>query len=98
MATTLFDRLGRPAPTEKAATPTEKAKEKPEPAQLLWTWLETWNRSVVTARDIRNFGPRPIRNRESAIRSAQILVAHGRLVPLAAHKWQVVRAPLTPSP
>jgi hypothetical protein len=90
----LFDRLDRgrpPAPAE------EKTRPKNEPAQLLLNWLQRWPKPTVSSRDIRIWGPKTIRDRESAIRSAQILAAHGYLTPLKNRVWQVVREPLTPN-
>jgi len=86
MATvTIFERLdrGRPAPVKK--------KTKADHPQLLLDFLQRWNKPNISSRDIRIYGPTAIRDRESAIRSAQILAAHGHLVPLTARKWQVVR-------
>jgi len=90
----LFDRLDRgrpPAPAE------EKTRPKNELAQLLLNWLQRWPKPTVSSRDIRIWGPKTIRDRESAIRSAQILAAHGYLTPLKNRVWQVVREPLTPN-
>ena len=89
----LFDRLDRRRPAAE-----EKAKQQPkEQAEVLLNWLLRWPKSVLTLTDLRNFAPRPIRKKEIALRSAQILAAHGHLTPLAAHKWQIVRQPLTPT-
>jgi hypothetical protein len=86
----LFERLarGRPAPVEE--------KVKVDPAQLLLNWLQRWTKNTITAREIRIYGPRSIRDPESVISSVEILVAHGWLVP---HKpprrdmrqWRIVR-------
>ena len=88
---TLFERLSRNRPAEAVI---EQPSQ--EPAQKLLTWLQTWDQPTITARDIRNFGPRP-RDRETAIRSAQILVANGFLSPVNSHTWQIVRQPLVPT-
>jgi len=93
---TIFDRLSR---HRIAAQPEEKTKQHPQQqAEILLHWLLGWPKSVLTLSDLRNFSPRAIRNKETAIRSAQILAAHGHLTPLAAHKWQIVRKPLIPTP
>src|SRR5262245_59609499 len=94
--TTIFDRLaaGRPAP------PIEKPKRQPkELAEALLGWLERWPKNIVSSRDIRIWGPLALHNREAAIRSAEILVAHGRLHPhpLKPRVWKIVRDPLIPS-
>jgi len=93
---TIFDRLtkNRPVPPNE-----EKIEQQPqEQARILANWLLRWPKPVLTLNDLRNFSPRAIRNKETAIRSAQILAAHGHLKPLAAHKWQIVRETLTPHP
>jgi hypothetical protein len=75
----------------------KSAPTKTNPAQKLLDWLNRRPGDFITARDIRIYGPGALRNRESALRSAQILAAHGFLIPLAAHKWQVVRKNLAPT-
>jgi hypothetical protein len=68
----LFERLarGRPAPVE------EKTQQQPqEQARILLAWLLRWPKPVLTLTDLRNFSPRAIRNKEIAIRAAQILAA-----------------------
>jgi hypothetical protein len=93
MMADLFERLdrGRPAPTEK------KTNQKP-PAELLLSWLEKWNKDFVSARDIRVFGPKSIRNQKDAVATARILVRNGQLIPIYSgsrkpylHKWRIVR-------
>jgi len=65
----------------------------------LLDWLQHWAKPTVTAREICVYGPNPIRDRESAINSAEILVKHGWLVPNKPHRydrrvWQIVRKPI----
>ena len=89
---TVFDRLRRPA-----APAEEKAKV--DPAQKLLDWLQHWAKPTVTAREICVYGPNPIRDRESAINSAEILVKNGWLVPIKTRRhdmreWQIVRKPI----
>jgi hypothetical protein len=94
-AMTIFERLskGRPVPVD------QKTEQQPqEQARVLLNWLLRWPKPVLTLNDLRNFSPRSIRDKETAIRSAQILAAHGHLTPLAAHKWQINRQPLIPTP
>lgn len=87
----LFDRL------DKGRPPAEEKTKQPDHAQLLLDFLQRWSKPTISSRDIRIYGPTAIRDRESAIRSAQILAAQGWLVPLEARVWQVVRKNLTPS-
>jgi hypothetical protein len=89
----LFERLSKGRPAEAAVKQPHK-----EPAQLLLDFLQCWNKPVITTRQIRIFGPKSIRDRESAISSVEILVRRGWLVPLQArqrnwHQWQIVRKP-----
>src|SRR5262245_44904365 len=57
--------------------PTKPAPAKPDHAQLLRDCLHRWSKPTISARDIRIWGPKILHNREGAIRSAQILAAHG---------------------
>jgi len=88
----LFERLAHNRPAEAAVIQPHK-----DPAQLLLDFLQRWNKPTISSRDIRIWGPKSIRNRESAIRSAQILAANGYLTPLKNRVWIVVRKPLIPS-
>ena len=76
-----------------------KEAQKPPPAQKLLDWLQHWTKPTVSARDICIYGPNSIRNRESAINSAEILVKNGWLVPIKTRRhdmreWQIVRKPI----
>jgi hypothetical protein len=93
----LFERLDkmRPPPVEEAS----KQARKLLPAQKLLDWLQHWTEPTVSARDICIYGPNSIRDRKSAIDSAEILVKNGWLVPIKTrrhdmHEWQVVRKPI----
>jgi hypothetical protein len=89
--TTLFERLSRDQPP-----PTKKA-QKPEPAQLLLTWLQKWPKQIVRSKDIYQFGPYSLRfDRENAIRSAETLARLGWLTALETRQrnhriWKIVR-------
>jgi hypothetical protein len=91
MATvTIFERLsqGRSSPIEKP--------QEISPAQALLNWLQRWNKDFVSARDIRIYGPHPIRNQKDAVATARILVRNGQLTPIGSrkpylHKWRIVR-------
>ena len=75
--------------------------QKLPPAQKLLDWLQhEWTKDSVSARDIYTFGPRSIRDRQSATDLAGILVKHGWLIPIKTRqqnmdKWQIVRKPST---
>ena len=89
----LFDRLD-------ARRTTTSAEEKPQPqnapAQLLLNWISRRAGNQITWREIRNHGPRPIRDREIAINAAKVLTAHGWLAPINSYTWQIIRQPITP--
>jgi len=88
----LFDKLDR-----RRAPVAEQLQQHPQQqAAILLGWVARWPKPVLTLTDVRNFGPRAVRKKEIAIRSAQILAAHGHLTTLAAHKWKIVREPLIP--
>ena len=79
----------------------DKPKEQPispniEHAQRLLDWLQRWNKDFVSARDIRIYGPNPIRNQKDAVATARILARNGQLIPIGSrqpylHKWRIVR-------
>jgi hypothetical protein len=88
----LFERLdrGRPAPEPKPVSQPGK-----DPAQRLLDWLQRWNKPTVSAREIRIYGPKSIRDRQSALNSAETLVKYGWLIPNQTHRrdrrvWQIV--------
>ena len=91
----LFERLSAGRPAEPVTKPKPQPKEL---AEALLGWLERWPKPTVSSRDIRIWGPKALHDRERAIRSAEILVAHGRLHPhpLKPRVWEIVREPLTP--
>jgi len=62
--------------------------QKLSPAQKLLDWLQYWPKPTISARDIYTSGPRSIRDRESAIDLAKILVEYGWL----AHPYQIAPA------
>ena len=79
--------------------PSEQPRKELMLAQKLLDWLQHWSKPTISTRDIHIYGPNSIRDRESAINSAQTLVDCGWLIPLKAHrrdmhKWQVVRKPI----
>ena len=90
----LFERLVHGRPAEAAVKQPHK-----DPAQLLLDWLQRWTKPTISIRDIHIYGPQSIRDRERAIRSAEVLVDYGWLIPLKAHRydmraWQIVRKPI----
>jgi hypothetical protein len=81
------------------AEPESKPVNQPQeisPAQAMLDWLQRWNKDFVSARDIRIYGPHPIRNQKDAVATARILVRNGQLTPIGSrkpylHKWRIVR-------
>jgi hypothetical protein len=67
-------------------------------AQKLLDWLKKeWPGKTITARDIYQRGPSAIRDRNTTLAVAQILVDHGWLKPLQTkrrdqNEWQLIRA------
>jgi hypothetical protein len=65
-------------------------------AQMLLVWLQdTWGKPTVTARDIYTYGPGAIRDRETTLELARILVSHGWHREVKPHrcdqlKWEIV--------
>ena len=83
MARDIFERLakGRP-PQEPTPLPTPLA------AGRLLDWLQNnWTQPTIRARDICVYGPNSIRDRESAIKTAEVLVKHGWLVPMKTRRY-----------
>src|SRR5262245_51388026 len=80
-----------------AGDPEPETKQPPkDPAQVLLTWLQRWPSNLITSKQIYQFAPRSIRNRETAIRSAQTLVECGWLTVLKPRQrnyriWQIHR-------
>src|SRR5215471_5515357 len=80
-----------------ADEPTPKIKQpQKDPAQRLLDWLmQHWHKNTISRRDISNHGPRPIRDRQTAIDAAETLERAGWLVPAPTHRhdrrvWKIV--------
>src|SRR5215475_2115290 len=91
MAGNLFDRLRWPPPNEPAAIAQPHSD-----AQRLLDWLQEWKKPVVSTRDVRIFGPRSLRDRETAASAVEVLIRHGWLAPAENrqrnwHQWRVVQ-------
>jgi hypothetical protein len=76
-----------------------KAAPEVTPEQQLLNFLQRWPKDTVSAREIRQFGPRSTRDPQDAMNSAEVLVKHGWLSPIQSSRrdrreWQVVRRPL----
>jgi len=80
------------APTERAIKQTYKINH----AQTLLAWLQRRNKSTISIREIRLYGPCSIRKREIATDSVEVLTKHGWLTPVETHRsnwrhWRIVR-------
>jgi hypothetical protein len=75
--------------------PEPARRKSPPPAQELLHWIQRWGKPIVSLRDVRAFGPNATRDRPTALNQIEILVQHGWLVPLPAHRRdrQVWRLP-----
>ena len=97
---TLFERLDRGRSQPAAGKKIQPPRNELESAQRLLDFLQRWAKDTICLRDILVFGPYSLRDdRESAINSAEILVARGWLVAQKAHRydrreWQVLRKPI----
>jgi hypothetical protein len=95
----LFERLGQlsPPPATKEAQkslPDQKLQQ----AQLMLNWIQRWPKDTICIRDVRQYGPNSLRNPESAIDAAEVLVKSGWLEPAESHrydmrKWRIIRRP-----
>jgi hypothetical protein len=96
VAVSLFERIKSPQ-TETAATE-ETTKQKQQLIARLLDWLlNNWSRDTITARQICDFGPYPLRNDKTATSDlAQELVARGWLVSIKPRrhdslKWKIAQ-------
>jgi hypothetical protein len=63
------------------------ADHKAAPIERLLSWIiNDFNGTTISARDIYWRGPRPIRDRTSALAMAEALVAAGWLAPIKPHR------------
>jgi hypothetical protein len=69
------------------------------PVEKLLDWLvNRWPKPAVQTRDILQYGPNCLRNRKSAIATAEILAQNGWLAPQKTRQhrgraWRIVRGP-----
>jgi hypothetical protein len=98
MSKDIFERLAQGRPPQEPTPLTTPLPTPPAVLELL-NWLQrTWAKPVVRARDIYRHGPYPFRDREHALKTAEILEKRGWLIPLKAprrdvKKWQVTIGP-----
>ena len=87
MAKDIFKRLSAGRPPQEPAPPAT-----PLAAGRLLNWLQNnWTQPIIRVRDICIYGPHIIRDRESAIKTAEILERHGWLVPMKPHRCDTKR-------
>jgi hypothetical protein len=64
-----------------------KRTRKPLSAHELLVWIQhDWGKPIISLRDIQAYGPNAIRDRETAVAQAEILVEYGWLIPMKAHR------------
>lgn len=106
MVADLFDRLSGEPPARPRKKDGDKRPPEEvllEPAQKLLDWLlRGWTKDVISARDICVFGPNSLRDKKSAIHSAEVLVHHGWLRPKKMRQyngrlWEITRKPVVQS-
>ena len=98
----LFERLDRrPPPTEEAV---KRPRSGSPPIEMLLDWLvNDWPKPTIAARDIYTYGPNSIRDRNTVLSLARILVERRWLVPIETHqhnmrKWKIARGGTTTLP
>jgi hypothetical protein len=75
--------------TEQAENqPKPVPKQKPPPAQELLVWIQRgWAKPTISLRDIVIFAPRAFRDKATELKQVEILVQHGWLVEIKAHRY-----------
>ena len=95
----LFERLAQGRPPAEEPTPQPVPLATPREALRLLDWLQhKWPQPTITARNIHQYGPRPIRDKKRTLEAAEILEKRGWLIPLKtdhcnAKKWQITIGP-----
>jgi hypothetical protein len=91
MSKTIFERIRQPPPIKKA--------QGISPAQRLLDFLQTWDREIISTRQVRIYGPRCSRSRKTAIDAIEILARHGWLTRVKdtqsnTLQWRINRRPI----
>ena len=94
----LFERLGKGRPPPAKAV-SKQSQDEIISAQKFLDFLQRWAKNTITEREIRIYGPQSIRDRKSAVRSAEILVHFRWLTPIRSayyngRMWQITRKPI----
>ena len=78
----LFERLD-------AGRPVKELDSSPAPlaAGRLLDWLQKWPHPTIRAKTLYQFGPRPNRDKESALKLTAILERQGYLVPMRGPRY-----------
>jgi hypothetical protein len=80
----------------------EKERVEPAPTPLaagkLLSWLQRWPQPTIRAKDIYQYGPRPNRDKASALKLTDVLERRGWLVPMPARRhdskwWRIAVEP-----
>ena len=92
VARDIFKRLSAGRPPQEPAPPPAR-----QPGQELLNWLQhVWTQPTVCAKNIYQYGPKSIRDKKSALKSAEMLVERGWLAPIATRrhdgrKWRIMK-------
>ena len=90
----LFKRLAQERPQQEQTPPPT-----PLAAGVLLRWIQNnWTKPVIHLRDLERLGPNPIRDRESALKMAEVLVRRGWLVEMKPHRCDTKRWRVTIGP
>ena len=74
----IFNRLAQGRPQQEPTSPPT-----PMAAGVLLDWLQhKWNQPTIRAKTIYQYGPYPIRDKESTLKLTAILERRGYLVPM----------------
>jgi hypothetical protein len=95
MVSSLFERLKTGRPALQATK--EEIEQPPKGIELLLTWLMTrWNADLITLRQVRAYGPGPVRDEKVVLKLMQTLTERGWVTPVGAwrydqRRWRVCR-------
>jgi hypothetical protein len=78
--------------------PTKQPRESSQLEKLLNWLVHHWSKNTITLREIYDYGPRPIRDRNRATELAEILTKNGWLIRRKTWRrdkfeWEIVRGP-----
>jgi len=90
----LFERLAQ------TRLPEAVIEQPPSDAQKMLDWLLRWPKPTVSSKEIYQYAPRSVRrDKENAIKNAEVLARHGWLTALKTSRrhyrvWEITRKPI----